>query len=211
MLRSSFVPPGQDSPRYVPFGVRGIATEAQGNREGIDKSLRGLIVDEELDNQQKRPADQRLTYAQIVAKYPAWKISRGGLRWHNRRYFTNPEGSLERVPTFSVQHLIALREAVPGAADKRGRVSWRLVREDVMRRTGKQFGLPALRKRWDALKKAGLHNIGDLKAFADLEEEEWIEYPDDEPGVKRFTKRSRKDEDEDDEGAMGGGAAQFVS
>lgn len=167
--------------------MRGIATEAQGNREGIDKSLRGLIVDEELDNQQKRPANQRLTYAQIIAKYPAWEISRSGLRWHNRRYFTNPAGSQERVPTFSVQHLNALRKAVPGAADKKGRISWRLVREDVMRRTGKQFGFSALRKRWDALKVADLHDIGDLKAVADFEEEEeeeLLEDSDDEPRLK---------------------------
>lgn len=208
--RASFIPPGQDSPCYVPFGVRGVATEEQGNREGINKSLRGLIVDEELDNQQKRPAAQRLTYVKIAAKYPAWNVSTSGLRWHNRRYFTNPEGSLERVPKFSVQHLNALRNAVPRAADRRGRTSWRVVREDVMRRTGSQFGIPALRKRWDALKADDLHKIGDLKAVADVEEEEWIEAPDDEPGVEQGIKRNRKDEDEDDEGGMGGGAAQFV-
>lgn len=210
--RASFVPPGKDSPPYVPFGIHGIATKQQGNREGFDKSLRGLIVDEELDNQRKRPVAQRLTYVQIAAKYPAWNVSPSGLRWHNRRYFTNPEGSLERVPTFSVQHLNALRKAVPRAADRRGRVSWRVVREDVTRRTGKQFGIPALRKRWDALKAGGLHEKGNLKAVADVEEGEWTEAPDDEPGVERATKRNRKDEgeDEDDEGDMGGGAAQFA-
>lgn len=169
--RTSFIPPGQGSPHYVPFGVLGVATEEQGNMEGFDKSLRGLIVGEELDNQHERPAAQRLTYVQIAAKYPAWNVSPSGLRWHNRRYFTNPEGSLERVPTFSVQHLDALRKAVPKAADRRGRVSWRVVREDVTGRTGKQFGIPALRKRWDALKADDLHKIGDLKAVADVEEE----------------------------------------
>lgn len=208
--RASFNPPGQNLPRYVPFGVRGIATEDQGNREGIDKSLRGLIVDEELDNQRKRPAAQRLTYVQIAAKYPAWNVSPSGLRWHNRRYFTNPQGSLERVPTFNVQHLNALRKAVPRAADRRGRVSWRVVREDVTRRTGKHFGIPALRKRWDALKAGGLHEKGNLKAVADVEGEEWIEAPDDEPGAERATKKNQKDDDEDDEGDMGGGAAQFA-
>lgn len=101
-------------------------------------TLRGQIVDQELDNEKKRPEDSRLSYKQLFAKYPKWGISPTTIRQQNRKY-TDPEGARERAPVFTAAHIEALRQGVAASTDNLGVVSWARVVEEVKTRTNRTF------------------------------------------------------------------------
>lgn len=67
--------PGHGQPDFVPIGQKGVASSAQGNYWPISKDLMWAIVQTEHDYEKTRPLKQRLSYADIKAKYNQWQIS----------------------------------------------------------------------------------------------------------------------------------------
>lgn len=70
----SFQPPGMDQPGFVPIGVVGVASAAQGNNKDLEKSIKSRIVKAE------RGHDPQLTYRQIHEKYHEWGVTVSRLR-----------------------------------------------------------------------------------------------------------------------------------
>lgn len=74
-------PPGKDQPGFVPIGMVGVGSVAQGNVAGLALDIRSKIVTAE------RNAVPPLTYPQIHTKYNAWGVSQDrlrGMKWEAR-------------------------------------------------------------------------------------------------------------------------------
>lgn len=197
-LRATFVPPGRNDAGYVAFGDPSVASQAQGNYAGIDVTLRGQIVDQELDNERNRSEDSRLSYKEIFAKYTQWDVSQTSVRQQNRKY-TNPEGASQRDPVFTQAHIDALRQAVPRSKNGKGVISWARVVDEVKQQTGRTFWQPTLRRKWEALERSGTDKSGGEHSDDGGSNKE----------EKRSSRRRKSDEnhDEEDDGGAGPGPA----
>ncbi|CAN8098506.1 unnamed protein product [Discula destructiva] len=217
-------PPGRAQPGFVPLGHKGTASAAQGNHWPIELQLRGDIVHAELDNYKRRPEEQRLSYREILEKYDQWNVddSRDGrqkgvvassLRGYNRRYNVPDRSHLERIPTWTQQHLDALRRAVPQARRHKGMISWTTVRGLVRKDTGRAFGPATLSAKWKEIRKRRSRGEVGMKSSdgdsSEGEEESASEASDDENSMEGSSPGRRKGEDEDEDNSMGEGPSRL--
>lgn len=148
-------PSGRDTSGFIPFGTSGRASVAQGNTWPIDAALRGKIVYAEYDSDKLRPEEDRLSYQQILNKYPAWRIPNPStLRGANRKLLKPDPAERKRKPEWSVEDVAALRKAVvkPSVKDRDGNIAWNKVRDSIEEETGNVFWGGACNRKWQELK-----------------------------------------------------------
>lgn len=143
-------PPGRNLPGFIDFGVRGVASSAQGNHWPIDLALRDQILVAEVDGHGIR--GNGISFEEVLDKYSTWKgnVTASTLRGR-KRFHTVAAQHRRRDVTFEDEHVNALRDAIPDATDSNGNIKWMRVREAVIAETGRPFGGSTLRKQWEKM------------------------------------------------------------